>query len=105
MDKGAQSLARTRAWSGRQELLGSLEPEVKKAGWWCALVGLASLFPPWSGSTVTPPPARTLRLVGLTASYNGSFQSFGLRSQLCRSQVHLIFPFYKMGCTGWRESE
>ena len=56
MDKGAQSLARTRAWNGRQELLGSLEPEVKKAGWWCALLGLASLFPSWSGSTVTPPP-------------------------------------------------
>lgn len=100
LDKGAQSLARTRVWSGRQELLGSLEPEVKKAGWWCALLGLASLFPSWSGSTVTPP-SRTLRLAGLTASYNSSFQSF----ELCRSQVHLIFPFCKMGCMGWRESE
>lgn len=47
------------------------------------------------------PPSRTLRLAGLTASYNGSFQSF----ELCRSQVHLIFPFCKMGCMGWRESE
>ena len=79
LDEGAQSLARTCAWSGRQEPLGSLEPEVQKAGWWSAFLGLANLLPSWSGSTVTPPP-RTLRLAGHTASYNGSFQSFGFRS-------------------------
>lgn len=25
--------------------------------------------------------------------------------QICCSQVHLIFPFCKMGCMGWCESE
>ena len=54
LDKGAQSLARICAWSGRQEPLGSLEPEVQRAGWWSAFLGLASLLPCWLGSTVTP---------------------------------------------------
>lgn len=102
LDEGAQSLARTCAWSGRQEPLGSLEPEVQKAGWWSAFLGLANLLPSWSGSTVTTPPQDT----PIGRSYCLLQRQLPeLWVQICCSQVHLIFPFCKMGCMGWCESE
>lgn len=66
--------------------LGSLEPEVQKAGWWSASGPCTTFFPSWFGEhSDTPPPGHQI------VCHTTLYLQLEL-VQICCSQVHLIFP-------------